>query len=121
FTGYQLRGGQASLHRLAVVQVWPNAATARVDGLVGLFSPRRTEYDLQFGRGFLARPMPLDTGSAGGSSFTLQQSDGTLIPAVRMEGGAVEPFVVQGQMPAPAFESDLTLVINVSQVTLQGQ
>ena len=119
--GYQLRGGQASLHRLAVVQVWPDSTTARVDGLVGVFSPRRTEYDVQFGPGFLARPMPLDSASAGGSSYTVQQSDGTLIPAVRMEVGAVEPFVVQGQVPAPAFDSNLTLDINASQVTLQGQ
>jgi len=120
-TGYQLRGGQASLHQLAVVQVWPDSATARVDGLVGIFSPRRTEYDVQFGPGFLARPMPLDSGATGGNSFTVQQSDGTLIPAVRMEVGAVEPFVVQGQVPAPAFQADLTLDVNASQVTLQGQ
>jgi hypothetical protein len=121
FTGYQVRGGQASLHRLAVVQVWPNADQARVDGLVGVFSPRRTEYDVVFGPGFLARPMPLDTGSPSGNSFTVQQSDATVIPAVRLEVGAVEPFVVQGQVPAPAFDSSLTLDVNSSQVTLQGQ
>jgi hypothetical protein len=120
-TGYQLRGGQASLHRLAVVQVWPNAANARVDGLVGIFSPRRTEYDVQFGPGFLARPMPVDSGNAGGDNFTVQQTDGTLIPAVRMEVGAIEPFVVQGQVPAPAFDSSLTLDISASHVILQGQ
>ena len=120
-TGYQLRGGQASLHRLAVVQVWPNAANAQVDGLVGIFSPRRAEYDVQFGAGFLARPMPVDSGSPGGNSFTVQQSDGTLIPAVRMEVSAVEPFAVQGQVPAPAFDSTLTLDISASHVTLQGQ
>ena len=121
FTGYQVRGGEASLHRLAVVQVWPNADQAQVDGLVGVFSPRRTAYDVVFGPGFLARPMPLDAGNPGGNSFTVQQSDGTLIPAVRLEVGAVEPFVVQGQVPAPAFDSNLTLDVNSSQVTLQGQ
>jgi hypothetical protein len=120
-TGYQLRGGQASLHRLAVVQVWPNADHARVDGLVGLFSPRRTQYDLVFGQGFIARPMPIDTGSPGASGFTVQQSDGTVIAGVRLEVGAVEPFVVQGQVAAPAFDSTLTLDVSSSQVILQGQ
>jgi hypothetical protein len=120
FTGYQLRGGQPSLHRLAVVQVWPDAGQARVDGLVGLFSPRRSQYDIAFGPGFLARPMPIDSGSPGANTFTVQQSDGTLIRAVRMEVGAVEPFVVQGQVPAPAFDSNLTLDVNTSQVTLRG-
>src|SRR5262249_36027757 len=44
-----------------------------------------------------------------------------LIPAVRMEVGAVEPFVAQGQVPAPTFDSNLTLDVSASQVTLQGQ
>ncbi len=120
-TGYQLRGGQASLHRLAVVQVWPNADRARVDGLVGLFSPRRTQYDLVFGPGLLAEPMPSDAGSPGASSFTVQQSDGTVIPGIRLEVGAVEPFVVQGQAAAPAFDANLAINANGTQVTLQGQ
>src|SRR5579859_4738278 len=119
-SGYQLRGGDASLHRLAVVQVWPNADRARVDGLVGLFSPRRTQYDVTFGAGFLAGPMPLDTGSPGNNSFTVQQSDATLIPNVRLEVGAVEPFVVEGDVPAPKFDSSLTLQLNHSQAVLQG-
>ncbi|MGH2524027.1 MAG: hypothetical protein ACRDH2_16090, partial [Anaerolineales bacterium] len=59
-TGYQLRGAQASLHRLTLVQVWPDSEQARVDQIVGLFSPRRSAYDLQFAEGFLVRPMPSD-------------------------------------------------------------
>ena len=119
-TGYQLRGGQASLHRLAVVQVWPGSEYARVDGVVGLFSPRRTQYDLEFGAGFLARPMPSDAYGNAGGSFNVEQTDATVIPAVRMEVGAVEPFVVQGQAPAPQFDSQLSLEVSSSQVTLRG-
>ncbi|MEP7358019.1 MAG: hypothetical protein ABI847_12305, partial [Anaerolineales bacterium] len=120
-TGYQLRGGQPTLHRLAVVQVWPDSAFARVDGLVGLFSPRRAQYDLSFGEGFLARPMPSDAfGTSVSSSFFVEQADVTRISAVKMEIGAVEPFVVQGQMAAPPFESQLSLEVGSSGLLLQG-
>ena len=113
--GYQLRGGQASLHRLAVIQVWPDSEFARVEGVVGLFSPRRSQYDLSFGAGFLARPMPVDAYNGPASSFTVEQADQTYIRSIRLEVGAVEPFVVQGQVPAPSFTSDL--VLNVSTAT----
>jgi hypothetical protein len=121
-TGYQLRGGQATLHRLAIVQVWPDSEFARVDGLVGLFSPRRAQYDLGFGEGFLARPMPNDPfgGGAQGGSFFVQQADVTVIPAVRMEIAAVEPFVVQGLTAAPEFESQLSLEVGSSGLLLKG-
>jgi hypothetical protein len=119
-TGYQLRGAQASLHRLAVVQVWPDAEFARVEGVVGLFSPRRTEYDLAFSGGFLARPMPVDTYGAPGATFTVEQADAFVIPDVRLEVGAVEPFVVQGQVPAPRFEADLVLDVGTAAGRIHG-
>ena len=119
-TGNQVRGGQATLHRLAVVQVWPDANYARVDGLVGLFSPSRSQYDLDFGAGFLARPMPSNTSTSAGSGFTVEQADTNVIRGIRVEVGAVSPFVVQGQVAAPQFESDLTLDVSSSRVTLQG-
>jgi hypothetical protein len=118
--GYQLRGAQASLHRLAVVQVWPDAEFARVEGVVGLFSPRRSQYDLAFGPGFLARPMPVDGFGGPAGSFRVEQADQTIIPNVRLEVGAVEPFVMQGQVPAPAFEADLVLDVSSTFASLQG-
>ncbi|MCC6190471.1 MAG: hypothetical protein IT318_15695 [Anaerolineales bacterium] len=118
--GYQLRGGQASLHRLAVVQVWPDAEFARVEGLIGLFSPRRSEYDLAIGPGFLARPMPVDGFAGPAGSFRLEQADGIIIPGVRLEVGAVEPFVMQGLAPAPSFAADLVLDVGSKFASLQG-
>jgi hypothetical protein len=103
-----------------VVQVWPDADYARVEGLVGLFSPRRTQYDLSFGAGFLARPMPVDQYGGPAGSFTVEQADQTVIPGVRMEVGAVEPFVMQGQVPAPAFEADVVLDVGGAVPRLSG-
>ena len=119
-TGNQLRGVQAVLHRLAIVQVWPDSDFARVDETVGLFSPRRSDYDLVFNENFLARPMPVDGFGGSGANYTVEQADQTQISDVRMEVGGLEPFVTQGQVPAPAFESDLALDVTRSAVALRG-
>ncbi len=38
-----------------------------------------------------------------------EQSDRTRLPAVHTEIGGVQPFVAQGQVPAPRFNANLTL------------
>ena len=119
-TGFQLRGANAVLHRLAVVQVWPEAEYAQVDGLVGLFSPSRSDFDLVFPPGYLARPMPVDTFGGGGTTYTVQQAEASEIHDVRMDVGAVEPFVTQGQIEPPQFESDLVLEVTGSGMLLRG-
>lgn len=121
--GYRLRGSQATLHRLSVVQVWPNADRAQVDMLVGVFSPRRTEYDLEIGGETLTRPLPAD--SSGSTTTpagtTLEQEDVTRIRGVRAEIGAVESFVAQGHIAAPPIHSALTLKVQGNTASLDGQ
>jgi hypothetical protein len=119
-TGYQLRGSSAILHRLAVVQVWPGAEYAQVDGMLGVFSPQRANFDLAFPANFLARPMPVDSFGTAASGYTVLQADGTQIHDVRIEVGAVEPFVAQGQIEPPQFTSDLVLEVTGSGMLLRG-
>ena len=56
-TGFQLRGSRAILHRLAVVQSWEGSDLAQVDGLVGVWSPRRARYGVELEAGVLAQPL----------------------------------------------------------------
>ena len=55
--GFNLRGNTATLSRLAIVQSWPDQETAQVDGLIGLLSPRRSNYTLTMTDGSLLRPV----------------------------------------------------------------
>jgi hypothetical protein len=121
--GYRLRGTQATLHRLSVVQVWPNAERAQVDMLVGLFSPRRTEYDLEISGDSLARPLPSNTyGSGSGAGETTLEQDGvTRIRDLRVDIGGVEAFVAEGHIPAPAIHSTLQLSVQGGSALLAGQ
>jgi hypothetical protein len=108
-TGYGLRGTQAVLHRLAVVEVWPNAARARAEQIVGIFSPQRTTYEVNFEPGTLAKPIPYGGGVPSLAPTVVEQGDRTRLPAIRTEIGAVEAFVAQSQVPAPRFDANLTL------------
>jgi hypothetical protein len=54
--GFELRGNQATLSRLSVVQTWPDTEDARIDQLIGLLAPRRGNYTLSMTDNRLMRP-----------------------------------------------------------------
>jgi hypothetical protein len=57
--GSNLRGNEATLSRLTVVQSFPNSENARVQQVVGLLSPRRAAYDLAAPNAVL-HPLPVE-------------------------------------------------------------
>lgn len=126
-SGLQLRGSHAIVHRLAMVQVWPDGDDARVSGALGIWSPRRTRYDVDLGEGFLVRPMPTDFGGADTVyDHTLEQRTDTeaALPGVRIDVGAVETFVVDGHIDAsaiPAIRGDFVLEEQSLAFTISGQ
>ncbi len=122
FTGFQLRGSQAILHRLAVVHSWYGTDIAKVDALTGIWSPRRLRYDLEVGEGYLARPMSHDLGSAlaGVDDIEVEQIQGTILRGVRVDVGAIQPFVIEGYTEAPRIESTLAFKMQDRQLRLVG-
>ncbi|MBI3243859.1 MAG: hypothetical protein HYZ49_16370 [Chloroflexi bacterium] len=122
--GFGLRGTRPTLHRLTVAQVWENSDRAQIESLIGIFSPRRSEYDLQVDGDMLLRPLPSDTYyrsvnlSLDGAQ--MEQSDASFVRHVRVDVGAITPFVAQGQAAAPRFTSSLTYSISSSRSALEG-
>jgi len=102
-TGFQLRGTAVILHRLAVVQVWPGSDTAKVDTLLGVWSPSRTRYDIQLEPGALARPLPTDFGGSITSinDTVIENGPTVTLRGVQVDIGSVQPFVIEGFVPAP--------------------
>lgn len=123
-TGFQLRGSRAIIHRVAMVQSWPDSEVARVDGMVGLWSPRRATYDVLVGESFLAQPLP---GNYGGSfsvisDHVVEQGEGTVLRDVRVDVGAVQSFVVEGYAPARHVEGDLVMSFDAGgSLSVQGE
>ncbi|MBL8056627.1 MAG: hypothetical protein JNK29_08010 [Anaerolineales bacterium] len=117
--GYGLAGVQPTLHQLAIVQVWPAADRARLDQVVGLFSPRRAVYELGFAPGLLAQPVP-GYSQPGANPLRFEQGDQPRVLGVRTEIAAVQSFAAEGTVPAPRFEASLTLAMSASTVRLAG-
>ena len=111
-TGFQLRGHSAIVHRLAMVYVPDEASVGRSYQLVGLFSPRRTNYDVWV-PGARVRGIPAEYyyGSSAQSALYLrEEAEGVTIGDVRVDVGGVEPFMVEGYQEISPVEADLQLV-----------
>lgn len=112
-TGFQIRGRVPVFHRLAIVYVPEGAETGEVAQLVGLFSPRRTHYDVEVpgggvrripGGSYLsteARPMEIS-----------QAEDGWTADSVRVDIGDIHPFMVNGVARVARPEADLALALD---------
>lgn len=122
-TGFQVRGVKAIVHRLAVVHVPEGAQVGRVSQLVGVFSPRRTNYDVRVG-GVGVRRMP--SVYYGGPSdrplHAFVEADGLTISDLRVDVGGIQPFVVGGYTAAASVEADLRVVKDgKGQLWLEGR
>ncbi len=124
-TGFQIRGGVAIVHNLAVVHVpqgLPSASggvggvTGRVTQLVGLFSPRRTTYDVHVQDAQVHR-MPDDSyygGPAAQRLHVAEEAGGSTITGLRVDVGGIRPFIAEGYAVVSPVESDLRLAANAT-------
>ncbi len=121
-TGFQIRGTQVILHRLAVIQSWPGSDTAKVDALLGVWSPSRTRYDIQLEPGYLARSMPRDLGSALTTinDTTIEEGPTVTLRGVQVDIGSVQPFVIEGLTAAPKIQGTLELTPAEQGLRLKG-
>lgn len=115
--GSNLRGTEATLSRLSVVRVWPNAAQAPVDALIGLLSPRRTQYDLALGEGGALRPIPNNT--QGGlltgnvqSSINIRQTDTFAADDFAVDASFIAGFSAGGLVERPEVGGSASLARN---------
>ncbi len=126
FTGFSLRGTQATLNRMTVVQVWPGEDRARVDGLVGVLSPRRMTYTLAADDGLTLRPLPEETGGGGFapglSTVAITQNSGFAAEEVLIDSSVIAGFVSGGFVDgAPRLEGAARIVPDSSGTHVSGQ
>ena len=97
-TGFQLRGSEVIVQRMAVVHSWVGQDTAEVQAVVGVWSPRRARYDIQVEQGYLPRPVPqgISSGFTAATDSQVENTDAPTLRDVQVDVGSVRPFVVQG-------------------------
>ncbi|MGF1504286.1 MAG: hypothetical protein ACFB51_03985 [Anaerolineae bacterium] len=124
FTGFQLGGSRPILHRLAVVQLYPGTQEAQVNGLLGVWSPRRTAYQIELDPGTLAQPIPPDTASAlvNTGQVTIESDPtGTVLRDVRVDVGAIQPFMLDMRTAdVPQIGGDVEVNIEDGLLTMAG-
>jgi hypothetical protein len=120
-TGFQLRGFDAIVHRLAVVYVPQGSQVGRVSQLVGLFSPRRTNYDVWI-EGLEARAFSGDYyyAPSGQSLHVYREAEGVTVADLRVDVGGIEPFVAEGYTDVPGVDADLCLLEVSGSLRLEG-
>lgn len=107
FTGFSLRGSAATVSHLAVVQVFPDSDTARVDGLVGVFSPRRTTYDLEVEGDMTLRTLPgFHDSNLGIEQIKLVESNAYRVEDLPVDAGIITTFATSGYIPAQHIEGE---------------
>lgn len=110
-SGFAYRGGKPILNRFALAQGWDGVPQARVNDLVGVYSPSRTTYNIQTQDHFmLYQPAGMDTDLQGSNDWLLIKSEaGTTLPDVRVEIGGMRSTGAEGSMPALNIQHDLVL------------
>jgi hypothetical protein len=122
-TGFQVRGVKAIVHRLAVVHVPEGAQVGRVSQLVGVFSPRRTNYDVQVaGTGVRQIPAGYYGDPSDQALHVFAEADGLTISDLRVDVGGIQPFIAEGYTAAPGVEANLRVVADEKgQLWLEGR
>lgn len=107
FTGFSLRGNSATVSHLAIVQVFPDSDTARVDGLVGVFSPRRTSYNLEAPSGITLRTLPgFHDSNLGIEQIKLVETSAYRVEDLPVDAGIITSFAASGYIPAQHIEGE---------------
>jgi hypothetical protein len=121
-TGFQIRGDLAIVHRLAVVYVPEGMRVGRVSEVVGIFSPRRTVYDVWVaGAGVREISDGYGGGSAARPLHVIEKADGCTVTGLRVDVGGIQSFVAEGYAEVPGIETDLGLVVDAAgEMWLEG-
>jgi hypothetical protein len=101
-TGFNLRGTQAIVNRLALVQVWPGTDRAQVDGVVGVAAPRRGVYDLALGAGLTLR-------SLSNTGLTIYESAKYQALGFPVDAGTTASFTTSGYTTAVNIDGEATI------------
>lgn len=106
--GTRIRGSDATLNQLSVVQSFPDVDRAPVDGLIGMLAPRRGQYTLTTDADGL-RPIPAAVAAGGGllrrdlgAGVRIVETDTFAARDFTVDASYIAGFALEGLIPAPA-------------------
>ncbi|HVO42792.1 MAG TPA: hypothetical protein VMT34_09220, partial [Aggregatilineales bacterium] len=114
-TGFSLRGTQPTLNRLSVVRAWAGQPTARVDGIVGVLSPRRATYTLNAEKGLALRSIHTDFNVAPGGGVSITETPRETLDfsaqSIVVNAGLIAAFSAGGAVESQPLEGFATITL----------
>ncbi len=111
-TGFSLRGTQATVNRMALVQVWPGSEHAQVDGVVGVLAPRRAVYTLDINDNMTLHVLDVSNYSGVNSAnYTIQEDLTYAARDFPVDAGLTAAFAVSGYTQASPVDGSANLLL----------
>jgi hypothetical protein len=123
FSGYAYRGTRPILNRIMLTQAWEGVEQSQTTGLVGLYSPTRTTYNVESQDQFLMYPYPdMNENLQGNNNWlSLKSKTGVMLPDVQVEIGGMQSMGMDGSLPSmELLQSDLVLALADNLPVLKG-
>lgn len=117
-TGFQLKGNDTILNQMSVVTGEMGSENARVNTLLGLYSPRRRSYNVVLPVDSMVRPLSESSGGSGSSIETITRGSELILPDVRVDVSGVETFVAESIQSTLPIEGSAVLEANDGDIEL---
>jgi hypothetical protein len=118
---WNYRGTKPQINQLAVVHQWAGNEQAYADGMVGIFSPRRDDYQIQVAPGFSPYPFaPHNYFNTPNNEWDFTQKD-TFQADTLINASEIMPLGILGQVSPLPIQSDLNLNLESSTAVLSGE
>jgi hypothetical protein len=114
--GFRLRGNNAILHRISVIFSDARVPAARTQALVGVFSPRQTTIDVDFGRELpepaASAPSVASRPAIAAPEVVLNLGATSRMTGLKVPSASVKAFVARGETAAPAIASNAVYLLD---------
>jgi len=120
--GYGLNSTQAKILQINLIQSFAGTDRAKVDSLIGIFSPRRARYDFTLNQpGNIAPYESLLTYPEGAGSMQLSSGNIAAASAVEIDVSGIRAVAYEGETPAFVVQSNLELTFVGASPNLVGE
>jgi hypothetical protein len=118
FSGFNLRGNEVIINRMAVIQSWPDEDDALLNGMLGVLSPRRNTYAFSLPDG--AYMHTVDSSGQGGflsssNNITVNQDIDFSTGDFLIDASYMATFSVNNTIPKPALSGQATVFYDSAQ------
>lgn len=119
--GWNFRGTKLQINQLAVVHQWAGGEQAYASGMLGTFSPRRDNFQIQLETGFSPYPFaPHNYYDTPNNEWDFMQSD-TFQAATLINASEIMPLGILGEAAPLLISSNLNLILESSTAILSGE